>query len=69
MKVGDIAWVYSEMDQEIKECTLLACSFCGEWTVFCNNDPWRLKSGGWVEGRDLFQTREELCEHYRKIFE
>lgn len=69
MKEGDKAWVYSDLTQEIKECTLLVYHEGTEWTVFYNDDPWKQRSCGWKEGVDLFHTREELCEHYRKIFE
>ena len=75
MKPGDKVWVYESITQNIVEVEVLRVEENTRWrpempspTVYVSLHP---DDGGtpFWPGFDLFPTREELCEHYRKIFE
>ncbi len=73
MKAGDKAWIFLPYPQEIRECKVVdADEDCGktyitiEWVL---HNGHIMHAGRFILGRNIFPTREELCEHYRKIFE
>lgn len=64
MKKGDIVWSFSNGVQKIMAESV------AESIELDNGNVWlatRTRCG--ILNRDLFPTREALCEHYRKIFE
>ena len=74
MKVGDKAWIFLASPQEIKEfkVTSVYDELDGktyvevEWVL---DDGHIMYADDFILGWNIFPTREELCEYYRKIFE
>lgn len=73
MKPGDKAWIFLASPQVIQEYTVVSVvKYDGKTYV---EVKWEFENGstthagGFVLGWNIFPTREELCEHYRKIFE
>lgn len=73
MKPGDKVWVFQVSPQEIVEGRCVDVARCGRRTYvtigYTTPSGAVIRSGGNVLGYECFPTREELCEHYRKIFE
>ena len=73
MKAGDKAWIFLASTQEITEYTVTSVVDYGGKTYvevefeFENGSIGH--AGGFILGQNIFPTREELCEHYRKIFD
>ncbi len=73
MKAGDKAWIFLSYPQEIKEFKVVSVSECEGKTYV--TVEWVLDDGriayadDFVLGHNIFPSREELCEYYRKIFE
>ena len=64
MKPGDKVWVFNSATQTVRSEPAL------EVIGYPNGLIWittKFECG--VLNRDIFPTREALCEHYRKIFE
>lgn len=64
MKTGDKVWVFNTGIQEIREEAALNVTEYPGGAVWIST-----MSECGILNRDVFPTREELCEHYRKIFE
>lgn len=64
MKVGDNVWCFCSGAQKIKEVIILSIIEYANGVVWITTE---LECG--ILNRDIFPTREALCEHYRKIFE
>lgn len=64
MKPGDKVWVFQSGAQEIREEAALNVTEYSSGAVWIST-----MSECGILGRDVFPTREALCEHYRKIFE
>lgn len=74
MKAGDKAWIFLASPQEIKEFKVASVYDEQDGKTYVEVE-WVLDDGrimyadDFILGRNIFPTREELCEHYRKIFE
>lgn len=64
MKPGDKVWVFHSGAQQIKEVSALTVVEYPCGVVWITTE---FECG--IFNRDVFPTREALCEHYRKIFE
>lgn len=64
MKPGDKVWVFHSGTQQIKEVPALNVVEYPYSVVWITTE---FECG--ILNRDVFPTREALCEHYRKIFE
>jgi len=68
-KIGEECWYFSDIDKRIKRGTILGLREhidSTDMALLENVDT--LERGLWPVA-DIFPTREELCEYYRKIFE
>lgn len=65
MKPGDKVWVFRPATQEIAQGKITKQVFEDVFEVYLGNG---CRCGG-IPFVSIFPTREELCEHYRKIFE
>lgn len=65
MRVGQKCWVYHPIVQKIEEGVIVSRNGLG-FRVLCDSRRERPYDFLFHE---VFPTREELCEHYRKIFE
>ena len=74
MKAGDKAWIFLASPQEIKEFKVASVYDEQDGKTYVEVE-WVLDDGrimyadDFILGWNIFPTREELCEHYRKIFE
>ena len=64
MKPGDKVWVFHSGTQQIKEVAALTVVEYSHGVVWITTE---FECG--IFNRDVFPTREALCEHYRNIFE
>lgn len=69
MKPGDKVWMFLPHAQHIIEVEAHSIKVIGEETQVEIQYKNGARSSGYLLGRDVFPTREALCEHYRKIFE
>ena len=74
MKAGDKAWIFLASPQEIKEFKVVSVYDERNGLTYVEVE-WVLDDGrimyadDFILGQNIFSTREELCKHYRKIFE
>ena len=68
MKPGDKVWVYNYATQKIECVEIAAMTVDGDYGTYMRGGSHGY-AVGFTPGFDAFPTREELCEHYRKIFE
>lgn len=73
MKAGDKAWIFLASPQEIKEFKVTSVYDEQDGKTYVEVE-WVLDDGrimyadDFILGWNIFPTREELCQHYRKIF-